>query len=256
MNEIRSIDRCRTAFAPAGTRLYAIGDIHGRADLLDRLLAAIETDAATARNVRLVVVFLGDYVDRGDGSRAVIERLLAGPGATGHRLAFQWVCLMGNHERSMLDFLDDAESGIAWLTNGALATIANYVDDGVDGERDIPSFGMRGVQARLRRALPAAHHDFLRRLRPCHQEGDYFFVHAGVRPGISLDAQDPADMMWIRRPFLSCRDDHGKLVVHGHTVVPEPEICSNRIGIDTGAYATGRLTALVAEGDQRWFLST
>lgn len=234
---------------PPGCRVYAVGDIHGRADLLDRLLARLEADAGRRRPERVVMVFLGDYVDRGPDSRAVVERLMAGPPAAGALAGAEWLCLKGNHEQFMVRFLSEPSVGPAWLWNGGLATVQSYatIPDGQEGD-------VAALQLLLSRALPPAHLRFLSRLPLLHVEGDYVFVHAGIRPGVALDDQDPTDLMWIRDDFLFDPTPLEKVVVHGHTVVPVPEIRPNRIDIDTGAYASGLLTALVLEGSERRFI--
>ncbi len=244
-------DPTRTVLAPAGARVYAVGDIHGRKDLLDRLLGMILRDAQRSRAGRRLIVFLGDYVDRGGQSRAVVETLLAGPPSTPQWAGFRWLCLKGNHEEAMLRFLDDLSIGPAWLANGGLETVEDYA-----GERGLDDSDLVGLQVRLRRSLPSRHAEFLAQLPLTHVEGDYLFVHAGIRPGVPWDAQNPRDLMWIRGDFLSSNADHGKMVVHGHSIAKIPESRRNRIGIDTGAYASGRLTALVVEGATRSFLST
>ena len=251
MSEIRALDLNRAVLAPPGTRLYAVGDVHGRMDLLDRLLAAILRDASRSRAPRRLIVFLGDYVDRGPNSREVIETLRQGPPKTPQWAGFRWIALRGNHEDSLLRFLDDIDIGPMWLANGAYATIRDYVGETTPPPDDLPA-----LQEALRHALPAEHAAFLDALPACHVEGDYYFVHAGVRPGVPLDRQSPDDLLWIRRPFLAAAADHGKLVVHGHSISPIPDVHPNRIGIDTGAYYSGHLTALIAEGADRRFLTT
>ncbi|MCZ6481933.1 MAG: metallophosphoesterase family protein [Alphaproteobacteria bacterium] len=228
---------------PEGTRVYAIGDIHGRLDLLAQLRERIVMDSGDFTGERKVVVYLGDYVDRGPQSREVIDLLVDAPLG-----GFESVHLKGNHDKFLLDFLDDASVWPLWLYNGAGATVMSY---GVT-----PTAGAEGLQAEFRARIPARHLEFLRSLALSHAEGDYYFVHAGVRPGVALEDQDEADMIWIRDPFLSSCADHGKIVVHGHSIAREPEIEANRIGIDTGAYATGKLTCLVLEGEGRAFLHT
>lgn len=237
---------------PPGTRVYAIGDIHGRLDLLDRLLGHIAEDIGLAPAARVVVVFLGDLIDRGADSRAVIERVIAGPPRDGPLAASRYVSLRGNHEDILLQFLADFSVGPRWFRNGGLEAVRSYVGE-VDAHlaHDYPR-----LQKMLYRALPTHHLRFLSSIPAWHQEGDYLFVHAGIRPGIDLERQDPYDLMWIREPFLSAHETLPKMVVHGHTVVNEPEVRHNRIGIDTGAYRTGRLTALVLDGAGRRFLST
>lgn len=233
---------------PDGTRIYAIGDIHGRDDLLDRLHASISEDARAHPGPSKSVIYLGDYVDRGPGSAQVIERLLRAPLS-----GFTSIHLKGNHEDMMMSFLDGPPT-LGWLLNGGTATLASY---GVKaGGLAIYFADLDGVRRDLHAAVPPDHRAFLRALRLMHVSGDYAFVHAGVRPGVDLAAQDPAELMWIRDKFLRSKEDFGKVVVHGHTIADEPQVCANRIGIDTGAYASDRLTCLVLEGSERRFLHT
>jgi len=233
---------------PEGHRIYAVGDIHGRDDLLIQMHALIRADARFARNLKCKVIYLGDYVDRGAHSFDVIETLLYDP-----MPAFEQVFLKGNHEDMMLNFIAGPPDPL-WTFNGGLATLASY---GVIGEE---SFFFQPDLAASRRslsaALPPAHRDFMRDLRSYHSEGDYLFVHAGIRPGRALDDQDPRDFLWIRGPFLASDANFGKRVVHGHTITASPEVRHNRIGIDTGAYSTGRLTCVVLEGNSIRFLQT
>lgn len=240
--------------APVGTRIYAIGDIHGRHDLLVRLLDLVARDAEAAGAARNKVVFLGDYIDRGPKSRDVVELLLRGPAQRPEWRNQEWICLKGNHEEAMLDFLAEGVSGPGWLLNGGLACAASYCGQ-------LPPFEpgalpLNRLREALLAALPDSHRAFLARLPYFHIEGDYLFVHAGLRPGLRLEEQSPADMMWIREEFLSSPLEHGHLVVHGHTISALPDIRPNRIGIDTGAFATGRLTALVVQGSLKSFLNT
>ncbi|WP_119680484.1 metallophosphoesterase family protein [Indioceanicola profundi] len=235
---------------PAGQRIYAIGDIHGRSDLLDLLMRRISADARTAaRGLQHTLVFLGDYVDRGQDSAGVLERLSAGPPP-----GFGMVCLRGNHEAVMQRFLTDHSVGPAWLSFGGVETLASYgirPRPDLDQERWLPI-----ARSELARTLPQPHHAFLQGLRLHLRVGGYLFVHAGIRPGVKLERQKPEDLLWIRDAFLDSTARHGMTVVHGHTVVREPEVRPNRIGIDTGAYASGRLTCLVLEGTERRFLTT
>lgn len=234
---------------PDGTLVYAIGDLHGRADLLGDLLARIESDAAGFEAERRVLLFVGDYVDRGPDSAGVIERL-----SSGLPNGFDPVCLKGNHEDIMLDFLARPEALGLWLFNGAAATLASY---GVT--RDALPAGAEGAELcrqALTEAMPAQHRAFLDGLRLCAEIGDYFFAHAGVRPGVALDAQEPHDLVWIREGFLDSDADFGKVVVHGHTPRLAPEVRANRIDIDTGAWQTGILTALRLHRETRGFLAT
>jgi serine/threonine protein phosphatase 1 len=237
---------------PPDMRIYAVGDLHGRKDLLDRMLALIATDAKVSGASRKLVVFLGDYIDRGPSSRAVIDTISAGPPSGADWAGFAWRALLGNHEAMMLRFLEDIEVAGAWLSpsNGGLATLESYI-----GALPQPS-GLKALQSALIKALPPEHRRFLAGLPASHEEGGYFFVHAGVRPGIPLQHQRRDDLLWIRGEFLGAATDYGKVVVHGHTITTMPEERPNRIGIDTGAFFTGRLTALVAEGDWRGFLAT
>jgi serine/threonine protein phosphatase 1 len=237
---------------PPGSRVYAVGDIHGRLDLLDRLLETIARDLVLSPAGRRVVVFLGDLIDRGAQSRAVIERIMDGPPADGPLAGAHYVALRGNHEDTMLHFLADFSVGPRWFRNGGLDTIRSYIGE-VDAALavDYPR-----LQRLFYRALPPSHLRFLSSIPVRHEEGGYLFVHAGARPGVSLDRQDPYDLMWIREPFLGAAVPFSRMVVHGHTQVPEPEVRAHRIGIDTGAYRSGRLTALVLEETGRRFLST
>jgi serine/threonine protein phosphatase 1 len=237
------------AAVPRGLRVYAIGDVHGRLDLLDRLLDQIDEDGAAAPDLVKYIVYLGDYVDRGPHSSGVIERLAAGPPP-----GFGAIPLKGNHEASMLEFLEDIRIGPNWLTYGGTATLASYHVQ--PPHADSPPEDLTYAQEMLGRALPPAHRTFLESLRTSVTIGDYVFVHAGVRPGVPLDRQREDDLLWIREDFLRSTADHGKVVVHGHTISPEPEVRPNRIGIDTGAFATHRLTCLVLEGTERRFLVT
>lgn len=233
---------------PDGLRVYAIGDVHGRTDLLDDLHARILDDLERRPVPRVQMVYLGDYVDRGPDSPGVIDRLLAPPPR-----GWQRICLGGNHEDMMLNALDDpeGEAGL-WLMNGGIATLRAYMDAAgvaMDGDPI-------GAVARLRDVLPAKHRAFLRALHDTHRVGGYLFVHAGVRPGVPLEEQDPMELRWIRRPFLDSAADFGAFVVHGHTITPRPEARRNRLGIDTGAFDSGVLTAVALEGTTRRFLAT
>jgi serine/threonine protein phosphatase 1 len=234
---------------PDDTVVYAIGDVHGCVDALDALHEAIVTDAAGRAARRRVLVWLGDYVDRGPDSQRVIDRLLAPPAG------FETVALLGNHEKFLLDFLDDPTIGPHWMMNGGAATLASYdiaIMDGCYFRAD----RWHALSRALRDALPASHRRFLDRLRLSHREGDYLFVHAGIRPGLTLDEQDPDDLLWIRGEFLFSELDHGAVIVHGHTISDRPQVRPNRIGIDTGAFVSGRLTALALEGTRRDILQT
>ena len=235
---------------PEGQLLYAVGDIHGRLELLEAMLGQIETDARRCEGIeRRTLVFLGDYIDRGPASRGVIERLLGGLPQN-----FDAHFLKGNHEAILLDFLEEAWRLDNWLLNGGEVTMCSY---GVDTERlarrDAPAELWQQAFAAV---LPEAHLRFLEGLGLSLPVGDYFFVHAGVRPGVPLDEQTEADLVWIREPFLGHAAPFGKIVVHGHTPGNAPVTRPNRIGIDTGAVFSGRLTALRLRGGSRTFLQT
>jgi len=239
----------RPAEAPPGTRLYAIGDIHGRLDLLTGLAGQIEREMGAAPGLRHRLILLGDYIDRGPESSGVIDWIIE------HSKADERIIpLAGNHEDSMLRFLEDIRVGPSWLYYGGRETLESYGIEVGDDERS--PHVLRRLQSELNVALPRAHLDFLRGLKCAHAEGDYLFAHAGVRPNIALDAQSREDLLWVRDDFLNSPLDHGKVVVHGHTISPTPEIRQNRIGIDTGAYGSGVLTAVVLEGSTQRFLHT
>ncbi len=234
---------------PDGQRVYAIGDVHGRLDLLLDLIRRIEADDAARADADTIVVMLGDLVDRGPHSAEVVEYLRA------FRPAFaDFRFVMGNHEEAMLASLDDATGDphrTGWLGFGGAETLVSY---GMP-ERLIALPGPALVAA-LHHYIPRAHLDFLRGFEDHVTIGDYLFVHAGIRPGIPLSQQTADDLHWIRRDFLDDRRSHGLMVVHGHTISTLPQFRPNRIGIDTGAYRTGVLTALGLQADKRWTLST
>lgn len=227
------------------TRLYAIGDVHGRLDLLERAIRAIERDVVERGGMALTVT-LGDYIDRGPQSRGVIERLADNPFAT------PYVALKGNHEALLEAFLADPAVGSHWRRLGGLETIASF---GVPVQQLMLGRNYEEAAARLREALTPQHLDFLAALKTSVVVGRYFLCHAGVRPGIPLERQRDDDLLWIRDEFLHSTADFGKIVVHGHTPVAEPEVLPNRINIDTGAFMTGRLTCVVLEKDRHRFLT-
>jgi serine/threonine protein phosphatase 1 len=238
-------DEAKLPRVPADARIYAVGDIHGRLDLLDQLLSRIDTHRNAHPIAQPLEVFLGDYIDRGPASRDVIGRLISRTSTRGA------VCLQGNHEILLHQFLDDPATLEEWGRYGGLATLMSYgLTPSVKPDRD----EQFGLATDLKRALPSAHRDFLASLALCFTCGDFFFVHAGVRPRIPLQRQRADDLLWIRDDFLLWEQEFDKIIVHGHTPVLEPEIRSNRINIDTGAYATGRLTCLVLEGNSMSFL--
>lgn len=239
------------AAPPADTVVYAIGDLHGRADLLATMQRGIALDAQRRRARRRVVVYLGDYISRGPDSRRVLEQVIAW-----RPDGFEIVALKGNHEQLLLRYLDgDLMIGRHWLGYGALEAMAAYgvalPPDALTDERVLAD-----ARRRLFAAMPEAHLHFVRSLATHHREGGYFFAHAGILPGVALGAQRERDLVWIRGRFLRCADDHGAVVVHGHSISPQPQVRHNRIGIDTGAWRSGVLTCLVLDGHERAFLQT
>jgi serine/threonine protein phosphatase 1 len=236
---------------PPDTVIYAIGDIHGRLDLLTALHGRIAVDARQRAAARKLLVYLGDYVSRGADSRGVVERVQEWRPA-----GFEPVWLKGNHEDLLLRFLDgEIDAGRHWFDYDGLDTLADYGVTVADWTaRDEAS--VRALREHFAAALPAAHLAFFRALRVSFVAGDYCFVHGGVRPGVPLAQQAAHDCMWIRRSFLDSDLDHGALVVHGHSISPEPQVRHNRIGIDTGAYRSGVLTCLVLDGGAHSFLQT
>lgn len=233
----------RTAPLPEGVRVYAVGDIHGRADLLARVLAFVTTNAKTAPE-RKYLVFMGDYVDRGPDSRGVIDQLIGGlPGVV-------TLCLRGNHDQSILNFLDDPAFFRLWKGFGGEETLRSYGVRPPHLDDDESLFKTRDAFAD---ALPEGHLQFLEKLPYFVRIGSYLFVHAGFRPGLSIARQRPQDMLWIRDEFLNSRSDFGGPVVYGHTPSARPAVRGDRIGIDTGAHATGNLTLAVFEGSGRDF---
>ena len=231
-----------------GWRAYAVGDVHGCLDLLDKLLEEIVADHQARPKAKGIIVFLGDLIDRGPRSAGVIERLrtLSLPG-------FQVVAIAGNHEEVLLRILDGQADQLAgWLRFGGTETLRSY---GADAS-EIGKLAPADARARIASAIPHAHREYLAACADSLRFGDYLFVHAGIRPGVAIEQQDLHDLRWIREPFLSDRRDHGVVVVHGHTISEAVEEVGSRIGIDTGAYQTGRLTALGIEGDRRWLIDT
>lgn len=233
---------------PPGLRLYAIGDVHGRHDLLEQLLDRIEDDHRARDTAgQAEVVLLGDLIDRGPASAAVVRRAMEGLSwATLH-------ALKGNHEALMLDALDDGADKLRlWLRNGGDTALASWgVPPGLLDTADDDA-----IVAAARRCVPAAERAWLARRASTLERGDYLFVHAGIRPGVSLERQSPDDLLWIRDDFLLSARRHGRFVVHGHSITETVDERHNRIGIDTGAWRTDVLTALGLEGDQRWQVRT
>jgi serine/threonine protein phosphatase 1 len=230
---------------PEGLRIYAVGDIHGRADLLKQLFSRIDEDLKDHPIAETMHVFLGDYIDRGRDSAAVLDLLIER--ASSHQMA----CLKGNHEIYLSEFLENPRILGAWAQYGALPTLASYgltptINAGFKEQVDLA--------AGLCNAMPKSHGDFLAGLKLCFTCGDFFFVHAGVRPGTPLTRQREEDLLWIRDDFLLHEEPFEKIIVHGHTPVKVPDVRKNRINIDTGAYATGRLTCLKLEQDKILFI--
>ena len=230
--------------------VYAIGDVHGRRDLFDTLLGIIQRDAEALSSGEAppTVVLLGDLVDRGPESYACVERAIA-------LQSEGWcdvVALKGNHEEALLLFLDDIDIGPQWMQHGGGPTLQSY---GLNLASSGLAKGWSGIQTAFRAALPPEHHAFLSALRLSHVQGDYVFVHAGVRPGVRLEDQSEQDLLWIREPFLNASEPYpGKVVVHGHTPTVAPELKRARIGVDTGAYASGILTAVRLRSFERTIL--
>lgn len=231
-----------------GYRAYAVGDIHGRLDLLEQLLAAIDEDLRRRPASKVLLVFVGDLIDRGPASAQVVERL-----RTYRHRHIKPVFLLGNHEEVLLRILrGDHELIKDWTRFGGAECLASYGVDYSAFNKLEPAEQLEAVRA----AVPKSHVEFLERFIDTCRFGDFLFVHAGIRPGVELDQQLQSDLRWIRDPFLLDETDHGFVVVHGHTITPAVEERPNRIGIDTGAYRTGLLTALAIEGNKRWYVDT
>jgi serine/threonine protein phosphatase 1 len=232
---------------PDGQRVYCIGDIHGSADLLDQLHAQILQDASDFRGKK-TIVYLGDYVDRGEQSKQVIDILLGDP-----LPGFECVYLQGNHEQIMLSFIEYPEATASWLSFGGREALNSY---GIPLSHTPSRTEVFALAKRLEHKLPDSHLKFLQGCASSWRCGDYYFVHAGILPGVSLDDQLPEHQLWIRDEFLDSRADHGAIVVHGHSISLTPEFLPNRIGIDTGAFHTGVLTCLVLEAETQRILQT
>lgn len=232
---------------PPGRRLYCVGDIHGRLDLLEELHEMIRADGREFTGSK-AVIYLGDFIDRGSQSKQVIDLLIEQP-----LDGFEAIHLMGNHEQTLLDFLAEPQAAAAWLGFGGQVTLLSY---GVGLGRVQMMQQVEVLRDELEEKLPGSHLEFLTSCKVTHTEGNYCFVHAGIRPGVPLEQQVPQDLMWIRDEFIRSKQDHGVIVVHGHSITEEVEMQPNRIGIDTGAYYSGLLTALVLEGDQQRLLQT
>lgn len=225
-------------------RLYAIGDIHGRLDLLERVIDAIKRDAEKYGDNCLIVT-LGDYIDRGMNSRGVLDLLMRNP------FPGPYVALKGNHEALLEEFLVDPDVIEQWRRLGGLETLYSY---GVPVSKLLAGEAYQDAADRLRAALPQEHVKFLKSLKMSFSNDKYFLCHAGVRPGVPLQQQSHHDLLWICEEFLSSPVDFGKIIVHGHTPVKEPDVRPNRINIDTGAFATGKLTCVALENRGYRFL--
>ena len=234
----------QSAALPAGQRAYAVGDVHGRADLFEALIEAVETDDASRGPADSLVILLGDLVDRGPDSAGVL------------RMAREWSArrpvraLKGNHEEMFLEAFDSEEVLRQFLRHGGRETVLSYpVDPTTYGAADLQE-----TQRIMRQVVPAEDVAYMATMEDMIELGDYLFVHAGIRPGVPLDQQRVSDLRWIREPFNNAREDLGKTVVYGHTIYDEADLAPSRIGIDTGAFQSGRLTALGLEGTSRWLI--
>lgn len=243
----KAAGRWRAATVPDGIRIYAVGDIHGRLDLFKQLIDMVAADDAARDAAETQLILLGDYVDRGPQSAALLG-FLRGTVAPAGNVTF----LLGNHEEYMLAAYDgDTAALTAWVRHGGWETLRSYgLEDALIEQRDA------SVIDAMRAAIVPEDISFLRGLTLSSRVGDYLFVHAGILPGTPLDAQSERDILWIRDRFTNDDRDHGAIIVHGHTVRERPELRRNRIGIDTGAYDSGRLTAVGLQNDQQWFIQT
>lgn len=233
---------------PPNTRIYSIGDIHGCEDLLRQLQALIIEDSSNYSGHKKII-YLGDYIDRGEFSKQVIELLVAHP-----LPGFESIYLRGNHEQSLLDFLVEPDIGRSWFNYGGLQTLVSY---GVKFNK-IPTSkdDLKALQSDLNNQIPSTHLAFYNNTVSYHESGHYYFVHAGVKPGLSLAKQQTSNQLWIREEFISYTKPFEKIIVHGHTCSEQADFKINRIGIDTCAYASGKLTCLVLENDTQRTIQT
>ncbi|GAA4106697.1 metallophosphoesterase family protein [Aminobacter aganoensis] len=234
------------ARGPESIRIYAIGDIHGHLDLLTEMHARIAAEIERDKVADWRIVHLGDLVDRGPDSRGVIDYLIAATARDSRNIV-----LTGNHDVGLLDFLALPDPEGLFARHGGKETARSY---GVGLNMSDAQSLMQG-HAQLVAAVPDSHLRFLRALPYSASFGDFFFCHAGIRPGIPLDQQDPQDLIWIRNQFLNHPGLHPKVVVHGHTPQAEPEVLANRVNIDTGVFYSGALTALVIDGAEKRLFS-
>ena len=234
------------AAVPDGTRYYAIGDIHGRLDLFEALIEAVESDDRASAPARTIIVLLGDLVDRGPDSAGVVER------------AMRWAAerqvflLAGNHEEMFLESFENTGVLRHFLRHGGRQTVLSY---GIP-RATYDATSLEELQVLMRDTVPLSHREFLASARDHLEAGDYLFVHAGIAPEVPLEEQQRHHLRWIREPFLDYTAPHAHMVVHGHTITDAIDVRRNRVGIDTGAYRSGRLTALVLEGTSRRILQT
>ena len=232
------------AATPPGTRIYAVGDIHGRLDLFREIIRSIEADDAKRAPARTSIVLLGDLIDRGPDSAGVVA------------LAREWAeqraikLIMGNHEEMFLDSFTKQGVLRSFMRYGGQVTMLSY---GIS-QRALAEADSEELQRLMAEAVPQEDRDFLAGFEKMVRYGDYVFVHAGIRPDMPLERQTGQDCRWIREPFLSHAGDHGSVIVHGHTVTDAPELLPNRIGIDTGAFMSGKLTAIGLESTDRWLI--
>ncbi|MDZ3831688.1 MAG: metallophosphoesterase [Sphingopyxis sp.] len=246
-NTKTAVPPARASFAiPAGRRVYAIGDIHGRDDLFAQLVELIRADNAARRPAKITLILLGDLVDRGPQSAEVVERAMRlGDEFEDTRL------LIGNHEECLLAALTgDVRRLRYFMRIGGEATVRSYWNSDINLDRAT----FEEVAERFPSMVPADHVKFLGGGDDLIEIGDYAFVHAGVRPGVPLQKQELSDLRWIRDEFLDSISDHGKMIVHGHSISADPDEQANRIGIDIGAYRSGSLAALGLEGTDRWYI--
>ena len=250
----QALNRLRTLFGPApsgpapaippGERIYALGDVHGRLDLFEAAIAAIEADDTASRPAQTTVILLGDLIDRGPDSAGVIAAARAWSERRPVRI------LLGNHEEMLLRALDSDEVMRHFLRYGGRETVLSYLSEPDRYHRA----ELAEARALMVDAIPETDLDFIRSFDDSIRVGDYLFVHAGIDPDTPLEGQSGGDLRWIREPFLSHAGSFGPVVVHGHTITDRPHVRHNRIGIDTGAYRSGRLTALGLQGTQRWLI--
>ena len=238
-----------TARVPDGMRVYAIGDVHGRLDLLQALLAQIDADDAKRGPADTHLIFLGDLMDRGADSAGVVETAML-LRDSGRKVRF----LMGNHEEVFVRACRKNDTKITrfFLRIGGEATVLSYPIT----RAEYMTLDMEQLSERLGNLVPREHLEFIDGFEDQIVIGDYAFVHAGIRPGVPLAEQKPSDLRWIREEFVDQRGDLEKVIVYGHTIYDDIEERGSRIGIDTGAYASGKLTALALEGGERWYLQT